>query len=275
MTTMPPPGPLIDARRLERLADRPDVVIVDCRFRLGEAGAGLASHLAGHIPGAAFLDLDTDLAAEPGERGRHPLPEPARFEAAARRAGISGGSTVVAYDEAGEGGAARLWWLLRHHGHDTVAVLDGGLAAWREAGLPLRTGPEPRPEGEITLRTRADDMVDADGAAAAGVLLDARAPERFRGQTEPLDPVAGHIPGAVNLPFAELAPGGRFLEAPAVRRRLEAAGATPGVRATAYCGSGVTACVIVLAAEVAGMDPVRLYPGSWSEWSRAGRPAER
>ncbi len=118
-------------------------------------------------------------------------------------------------------------------------------------------------------------MVDADGAAAAAVLLDARAPERFRGETEPLDPVAGHIPGAANLPFAELAPGGRFLDAPELRRRLEAAGASPGADVAAYCGSGVTACTIVLAAEVAGTGPVRLYPGSWSEWSRAGRPAER
>jgi thiosulfate/3-mercaptopyruvate sulfurtransferase len=267
-------GPLVDTAWVREHSARGRVV-VDCRFRLGDPGAGRAAYVGGHIPGAAFLDLDTDLAGEPGARGRHPLPEPGRFQAAARRAGISAGSTVVAYDEAGEGGAARLWWLLRHHDHDAVAVLDGGLAAWREAGLPLRAGDEPRPGGDFSARPRAGDAVDANGAAAAAVLLDARAPERFRGDTEPVDPVAGHIPGAVNLPFAELAPGGRFLDAPTLRRRLESVGAVPGAEVAAYCGSGVTACTIVLAAEVAGIDPVRLYPGSWSEWSRAGRPAER
>ncbi len=266
---------LVDAGWLHDHIGEPGLVVADCRFRLGEPGAGLASYLEGHIPGAAQLDLDVDLAGEPGERGRHPLPEAARFQAAARRAGISAGSTVVAYDEAAEGGAARLWWLLRHHGHDAVAVLDGGLAAWRDAGLPLRAGHEQHAEGDLTLTTRAGDTVDASGAASVAVLLDARAPERFRGETEPVDPVAGHIPGAANLPFAELAPGGRFLEAPVLRRRLESAGVRPGAEVAAYCGSGVTACVLVLAAEVAGMGPVSLYPGSWSEWCGAGRPAER
>ncbi len=265
----------MDADWLGDRAGRPGVVVADCRFRLGEPGAGLALYLEAHIPGAAYLDLDTDLAGEPGERGRHPPPEPEAFQAAARRAGISAGSTVVAYDEAGEGGAARLWWLLRHHGHATVAVLDGGLAAWRDAGMALRSGHEHHQEGDLTVLPRAGDTVDARGAAQAGVLLDARAPERFRGETEPVDPVAGHIPGAVNLPFAELAPGGRFLDAPALRRRLESAGVVPGAGAAAYCGSGVTACTIVLAAELAGMERIRLYPGSWSEWSAAGGPAER
>jgi thiosulfate/3-mercaptopyruvate sulfurtransferase len=269
------PGPLVDAGWLRDHADCPGLVVADCRFRLGEPGAGLARYLEGHIPGAAYLDLDADLAGAPGERGRHPLPEPERFQASARRAGISARSTVVAYDEAGEGGAARLWWLLRHHGHDAVAVLDGGLAAWRDAGLALRSGHEHHTQGDLTARARAEDTVDARGAAAATVLLDARAAERFRGEKEPVDPVAGHIPGAVNLPFAELAPGGRFLDAPALRLRLESAGVVPGAEVAAYCGSGVTACTIVLAAEVAGMDRVRLYPGSWSEWSLSGRPAER
>ncbi len=200
-------------------------MVADCRFRLGEPGAGLAAYLEGHIPGAAYLDLDADLAGEPGERGRHPLPEPGRFQAAARRAGISAGSTVVAYDEAGEGGAARLWWLLRHHGHDAVAVLDGGLAAWREAGLPLRSGHEDRTAGRPHGAATGGRHRGCPGAAAAAVLLDARAPERFRGEIEPVDPVAGHIPGAVNLPFAELAPGGpvprraRPAPAPGVGRR--------------------------------------------------------
>ena len=181
----------------------------------------------------------------------------------------------MAYDEAGEGGAARLWWLLRHFGHEEVAVLDGGLAAWREAGGPLRAGEETVEPGDFVARPREGDTADADEAGAAPVLLDARAPARYRGESEPIDPVAGHIPGAVNLPSSELAPGGRFLDPGELRARLERAGAAPGRDVVAYCGSGVTACTIVLAAELAGLGPARLYPGSWSEWSRGARPVER
>jgi thiosulfate/3-mercaptopyruvate sulfurtransferase len=267
----------------------PDLVVVDCRYVLGQPGAGRPKWLEGHIPGAAFLDVDRDLAAEPGARGRHPLPEAADFEAAARRAGIESTSRVVAYDEAGEGGAVRLWWLLRHFGHDEAAVLNGGLAAWREEGGPLeagagaqrKTGNEEagteagnagqshqRPKHPFTARQRENDTVTANelSAAAAGGepsarLLDARAPERYRGETEPIDPVAGHIPGAVNVPFAEIAPSGRFLPTAELRERL---GDQPFV---AYCGSGITACTLVLAGELAGVEG-RLYPGSWSEWCR-------
>jgi thiosulfate/3-mercaptopyruvate sulfurtransferase len=249
---------------------------VDCRFALGKPGAGREAYEKGHIPGAAFLDVDTELAAEPGERGRHPLPDADRFEEAARRAGIGRETFVVAYDESGEGGAARLWWLLRHFGHDDVAVLDGGLKAWRDEGGQQRAGPEEVEEGDFAARPREGDTVTADdlreamrdrstgdeAERAAGLrLLDARAPERYRGEVEPIDPVAGHIPGATNVPFAEIAPDGRFLPPDELRERL---GTDPFV---AYCGSGVTACVLVLAGELAGVGG-RLYPGSWSEWCR-------
>jgi thiosulfate/3-mercaptopyruvate sulfurtransferase len=285
-------GPLVDFSWLrERLGD-PGIRVVDCRFKLGEPGAGEALWRAGHIPGAVFIDVDRELASEPGERGRHPLPEAERFQAAARGAGIGPGTLVVAYDEAAEGGAARLWWLLRHFGHDRVVVLDGGLRGWRAEGGPLEAGAE-RPGAEargaaplggarFVARPRAADTRSAEeleraaGAArSARVLIDARAPERYRGELEPIDPVAGHIPGALNLPFAELAPDGRFLSPAELRARFEAAGAAPGRELVAYCGSGVTACVLLLAAEVAGLEPGRLYPGSWSEWSGRGLPAER
>ena len=262
--------PLVGPEWLEAHANDEGVTVVDCRFVLGRPGEGERMWLEGHVPGAAFLDVDRDLAAEPGDRGRHPLPEAADFEGAARRAGIGAESLVVAYDEAGEGGAARLWWLLRHFGHDHAAVLNGGLSAWRAAGGPLRAGEEKVKWGDFTARPRDGDTVEAGeiaeaagkGLGAAGLrLLDARAPERYRGETEPIDPVAGHIPGAANVPFAEVAPEGRFLPPERLREKL---GDEPFV---AYCGSGITACTLVLAGEVAGV-PGRLYPGSWSEWCR-------
>jgi thiosulfate/3-mercaptopyruvate sulfurtransferase len=267
-------GPLVETAWLRAHLGEPGVVVIDCRWALGRPGAGRQVWLEGRIPGAAFLDVDRDLAAEPGERGRHPLPDAAGFQAAARRAGIGRTSRVVAYDEAGEGGAARLWWLLRHFGHEDVAVLDGGLAAWREEGGALEPGSEGGAGGgggDFTARPREGDAVTAEQlreAPADQVLLDARAPERFRGEVEPMDPVAGHIPGAVNVPFAELAPAGRFPPPEELRERL-------GDRSfTAYCGSGITACILVLGAELAGIE-ARLYPGSWSEWSRGGLPVER
>jgi thiosulfate/3-mercaptopyruvate sulfurtransferase len=260
-------GPLVDGDWLaEHLYE---VRVVDCRWRLGQPGQGERDWEAGHIPGAAFLDVDGDLSSKPGARGRHPLPSPASFEASARRAGIFAGTPVVAYDEAGDGGAARLWWLLRHHGHEEVAVLDGGLAAWRAAGLPLRAGREEIPAGDFEAHPLEDDTVSADDIQRESfTLLDARAPARYAGLEEPIDPVAGHIPGALNTPFAELAPGGRYLPAAELAARI------PGGELVAYCGSGVTACTVVLAAALAGRD-ARLYPGSWSEWCARGLPAAR
>ena len=272
-------GPLVSTSWLREALGRPDVRVVDCRFVLGDPDAPEGLWREAHIPGAAFMSVDRDLAAPPGDRGRHPLPDAAAFEAAARRAGIGPDTLVVAYDEAAEGGAARLWWLLRHFGHDRVAVLDGGLRAWREEGGELRGGEEEVEPGTFTARPREGDIADAEElASAAGrvpLLLDARAAERYRGKVEPIDPVAGHVPGAVNVPFAELAPDGRFLAPDELRARFEAAGAPSGDEAVAYCGSGVTACIVVLAAEVAGLEPVRLYPGSWSEWAGRGLPVER
>ena len=208
-------GPVADARWLLAHLGESGLQVVDCRWRLGQPGAGARLYAAGHIPGAAFLDVDRDMAAPPG-RGRHPLPDPAAFQSSARRAGIGADTRVVAYDEAGEGGAARLWWLLRHFGHQEAAVLNGGLRAWRAAGGPLAEGRETVAPGRFESRPRDDDTVQAaeildrmgDPALA---LIDARVPERYRGESEPIDPVAGHVPGAVNLPHAALAPEGRYL----------------------------------------------------------------
>ena len=269
--------PLVTATSLRERLGEPALRVVDCRYRLGEPGAGEALYREGHIPGAAFLDLDRDLAAQPGERGRHPLPDAESFEAAVRRAGIGRDTLVVAYDEAAEGGAARLWWLLRHFGHDSVTVLDGGLRGWRDERGELRAGDERIEPGDFRAGEPTSAPASADELAqpAAPVLLDARAAERYRGEVEPIDPVAGRIPGALHMPFAELAPGGRFLPRDELRARFEAAGVTTGDEAVAYCGSGVTATVIVLAAEAAGIGPTRLYPGSWSEWCARGLPVER
>ena len=267
-------GPLVSSSWLREHLGDPGLRVVDCRFKLGEPGAGVELWRAGHIPGAAFMDLDSELASEPGERGRHPLPDAEVFQAAARRAGIGPDTLVVAYDEAAEGGAARLWWLLRHFGHEQVVVLDGALRGWRAEGDPLEAGEERIRLGAFVAAELEGDTAEAEGLIGP-VLLDARAPERFRGEVEPIDPMAGHIPGAVNLPFAELAPDGRFLAPEELRARFEAAGAVPGRELVAYCGSGVTACVLLLAAAVAGLEPGRLYPGSWSEWSGRELPAER
>jgi thiosulfate/3-mercaptopyruvate sulfurtransferase len=282
-------GPLVSVAWLRDHLDDRGIRVVDCRFLLGRPGVAEGLWREAHIPGAAFLDVDRELAsppapgAEPG--GRHPLPAAERFAAAARRAGIGPGTHVVAYDEAAEGGAARLWWLLRHFGHASVTVLDGGLSAWREAGGPLRGGAEeiepggfeaaPREGDTVTARDLAAQPAERDAAAAGGLVLDARAPERYRGETEPIDPVAGHIPGAVNLPFAEVAPGGRFLAPEELRRRFAEAGAAEGRELVAYCGSGITACSLLLAAEIAGLPGGRLYPGSWSEWSGLELPVAR
>ncbi|MEA2467502.1 MAG: thiosulfate/3-mercaptopyruvate sulfurtransferase [Thermoleophilaceae bacterium] len=273
-------GPLVSAGwLLDRVGQR-DLVVVDCRFALGLPGEGRLAWEDAHIPGAHYLDVDEDLSAPPGTAGggRHPLPAAEDFAAAAASAGIGADSTVVAYDAAGEGGAARLWWLLRHFGHDDVAVLDGGLRAWRAAGGPLDDLP-PRPWSSgapFVPRERAGDMADAEELSGrleddALVLVDARAPARFRGEVEPVDPVAGHIPGARNVSFASLAPDGRFLDPAELRARLDPG---DGRELVAYCGSGITASTVVLAAEAAGLE-ARLYPGSWSDWCARDLPVAR
>jgi thiosulfate/3-mercaptopyruvate sulfurtransferase len=262
---------LVDAGWLSEHLGEEGLAVVDCRWVLGEPGAGRHLWETERIPGAAFLDVDSDLSSAPGPGGRHPLPDPAAFEKAAREARIGANSRVVAYDEAADGGAARLWWLLRHFGHTEVAVLDGGMRAWREAGGELEAGEAAsgageaargRERGDFRASPHSDDSVAAEELGGLR-LLDARAPERFRGEREPIDPVAGHIPGAENVPFAELVEEGRFLPAAQLRERL---GEEPFV---AYCGSGITASNLVLAAQVAGVE-ARLYPGSWSEWIARG-----
>jgi thiosulfate/3-mercaptopyruvate sulfurtransferase len=253
-------------------------LLVDCRFDLADPDGGRRAFEREHIPGAMFAVLAEDLSGPPGRGGRHPLPSPAAFEAAAERLGIGAATHVVAYDR-GEGGAARLWWLLRHFGHEHAAVLDGGLDAWIAAGGALETGPpqrRPAPADRFLARTRDDDTVTADDLRDRGLaIVDARIPERYRGDVEPLDPVAGHIPGARNLPFTAVAAGGRYRRPEELRELLGSAG-IDGIRGAAvYCGSGVTATTLLLAADAAGVGGARLYPGSWSEWSRRGLPAEQ
>jgi thiosulfate/3-mercaptopyruvate sulfurtransferase len=261
-------GALISVSELA--AASPVPVLLDVRWRLG-GPPGIDVYRAGHIPGAVFVGLDRDLAAPPGAGGRHPMPAPADFEAAMRRAGVSADRAVVVYDDADSTAAARAWWLLRYFGHPSVRVLDGGYRAWAAAGHPVETGsPSAAPaEGDFTAAPGHLDLLDAAGAAAlarAGLLLDARAGERYRGEKELVDPVAGHIPGAVSAPTAEnVNPDGTFRAPADLARRFEALGADPGTEVGAYCGSGVTAAHEVLALTLAGI-PAALYLGSWSEW---------
>ena len=266
--------PIISAAALSAAPD--GTAILDVRYRMG-GPPGLGEYAKGHIPGARYVDLDAELAAPPGSRGRHPLPEPADFEAAMRRAGVDQDREVVVYDDWNGWGAARAWWLLRWAGHDRVRVLNGGLAAWRAAGQPLSTDQPPPGDGDFTAAPGAMPVLDADGAAALarrGVLIDARAPERYRGETEPIDPVAGHIPGAVNMPTTSTVDGdGTFPGKAELADRFRAFGVdwqSPEVGV--YCGSGVSAAHEVLALATMGV-PAALYPGSWSEWiADPGRP---
>ncbi|GIH90500.1 sulfurtransferase [Planobispora siamensis] len=258
-------SPLITPAQLAALDG---AAVLDVRWRLG-GPPGIESYREGHIPGALFCDLNADLAAPAGPGGRHPLPEADLFQAAMRRLGVSGSRPVVVYDEADSTAAARAWWTLRYFGHPDVRVLDGGLRAWTAEGRPLaKETPEP-PPGDFTARPGGMPVLGAEEAAALaadGVLLDARAAERYRGEVEPIDPVAGHIPGAVSAPTgANVDPSGRFHLPDFLRERFNTLGAVPGIEVGAYCGSGVTAAHQVLALEVAGI-PAALYVGSWSHW---------
>jgi thiosulfate/3-mercaptopyruvate sulfurtransferase len=253
----------------------PGATLLDVRWELGwPPGAGRERYLEGHIPGAAFVDLETALAGPPGEGGRHPLPAAEDFQAAMRAAGVSAGRPVVVYDAGGSVAAARAWWLLRYFGHPRVSVLDGGFSGWLAAGHTIERGPVVPDPGDFVARPGGMPLLDAGGAArlagGGGVLLDARAVERFLGDHDPIDPVAGHIPGAVNVPIAELhrLEGGGLLGSALLRARFSAAGVREGVSVGAYCGSGVTAAFEVLALEAAGFAGAALYVGSWSEWIR-------
>jgi thiosulfate/3-mercaptopyruvate sulfurtransferase len=249
-------------------------VLLDVRWQLSSAKAagappfdGRAEYAAGHIPGAVFVDLDRELAATPGSNGRHPLPDLEEFGAAMRRAGVSAGRPVVVYDGGQGWAAARAWWMLRGTGHPDVRVLDGGLPSWE--GELSTVVPEPA-EGDFVPASAAAGLLDADEAAAlarTGVLLDARAGERYRGEVEPIDRVGGHIPGAVSAPTTEnVGPDGRFLPAAELKDRFKALGVSEDTEVGVYCGSGVSGAHEVLALAVAGI-PAALYVGSWSEWS--------
>ena len=252
----------------ELMSSKERLVLLDVRWKLG-GPPGREDYLSGHLPGAVFVGLDTELAAhgEPQD-GRHPLPSVESLQAAARRWGLREGDSVVAYDDNGNLAAARLWWLLRWAGFDDVRLLDGGLASWVAAGGALETDDVVAEPGDVTLEGGRVATIDIDGAATyAGVLLDARAAERYAGEVEPIDPKAGHIPGAVSAPTTDnLDVDGRFLPATELRHRFEALGVRDGIDVAAYCGSGVTAAHEVAALAIAGFDAA-LYPGSWSQWS--------
>ena len=267
---------LISAAELARHVQDSHWLIVDARFDLAKPQAGEEAYRASHIPGSVYAHLDRDLSSErTPESGRHPLPLPHEFEDKLRAWGVSARTQVIVYDADNGAFAARLWWLLRWVGHSAVAVLDGGIKAWREAGLPESQ--------EIPQRTRSEFEVRANDTVwlrASDVenkvkdpnwrVLDARAPERYAGAVEPIDPVAGHIPGAINHPFSrDLSSDARFLPPEQLRQRFSTAQAGVSNEQTiVMCGSGVTACHLLLALEVAGKPGAKLYAGSWSEWIR-------
>jgi thiosulfate/3-mercaptopyruvate sulfurtransferase len=265
---------LVSTDTLARHLEDPGWVVLDCRHDLAQPARGRAEYLAAHLPGARFLHLDEDLSGpKTGANGRHPLPDPAAFRAALGRAGVGDGAQVVAYDDQGGMVAARLWWMLRWLGHDEVAVLDGGWTRWVAEGRPTTAEvPAPRP---ATFTGEPDPRATVDAAFLLGrlgqpavVVLDARAPDRHRGQNETIDPVGGRIPGSRNRFFRDnLAEDGRFK--PPAALALDFAAVLGGARPDQVvhaCGSGVTACHNLLALEVAGLRGGRLYPGSWSEW---------
>ena len=267
----------------------PDWVALDCRFDLARPQWGEAEYAAGHIPNALYAHLDRDLSGPVSTTsGRHPLPRMESLAATFGRWGIDEKVQVIAYDQGNGAYAARLWWLLRSAGHRQVAVLDGGFAAWQQAALPIDAVPgsrrprtfTPRPPAGTTASTAELERAASEGDLARGstMLVDARAADRFAGDNETIDPVAGHIPGAHNHPFARnIDAEGRFLPASELRARwLATLGDTAGPRVVAMCGSGVTACHNLLALEIAGLPGARLYAGSWSEWIRdASRPVAR
>jgi thiosulfate/3-mercaptopyruvate sulfurtransferase len=264
-------GILITAVELQaRLRDVDPPVVLDVRWALGDSD-GHRHYIDGHVPGAVYVDLETELAAAGSPAaGRHPLPSLGALEASARRWGINSNSAVVVYDAVANISAARAWWLLRWAGLENVRMLDGGIAAWEAAGGRLERGESTPPLGDVVLSGGHTPVLDIDDAAempTVGLLLDARASERYRGEVEPVDPRAGHIPGALSAPTAEnLRADGTFLDPAALRARFEALGVQAGGELGVYCGSGVSAAHEIAALELAGFGAA-LYPGSWSQWS--------
>ena len=265
---------LITAESLAQHLGDPDWVVFDTRHDLLDPAKGRKAYEAGHIPGAYFIAMDEDLAApKTGRNGRHPLPDPARFAAKMNECGITPRSQAVVYDDASGSFAVRLWWMLRWLGHDKVAVLDGGFPLWVKEGRPVDSRVPPPRKGEFVARPHLGAAVDASFVdhyrqQRGARLIDARPPERYRGEKEPIDPVAGHVPGAVNRFWKEnLQADGRFKSATQLRGEFEALlGDTEAARSVHMCGSGVTACHNLFAMELAGLGGGRLYPGSWSEW---------
>lgn len=275
-------GPLIDPQRLQvLLAGAQPPLVADCRFALADPAAGEAAYREAHIPSAVYLHLERDLSGPAGPTGgRHPLPSPEAFGRTMRRAGLDAGRLLVACDDSRGAFAARLWWLARYFGHEHVCVLDGGVSAWIRAGLPLDGVIPAPPAGDFEPRPHAAMRIDYEELAprvAAGtlVLVDAREPRRFAGLEETIDPVAGHVPGALNRPWvgATREADGCFLDPAAQAERWRGLDTQELV---VYCGSGVTACVNLLSLELAGIGGARLYPGSWSDWcARPGAPVAR
>ncbi len=260
------------------LAGEHPPVVLDVRYGgvQQERPGGREVYATGHIPGAVYADIDLDLAAHgrPVTEGRHPLPAEADLQATARRWGIHAGQAVVVYDDFKNFWAARAWWLLRYAGVADVRILDGSLRAWRDAGLPIETGDVVSEPGDVALAYGGLPVLDLDGAEDfpdAGVLLDSRTHERYTGESEPIDPRGGHIPGAKNKPIGDLVDAaGRFLPPEELQAKYAELGVVPGVAVAAYCGSGITASYQAAALTVAGFAPI-LYPGSFSEWSNSDR----
>jgi thiosulfate/3-mercaptopyruvate sulfurtransferase len=265
-------SPVVSTDWLASQLDNPQVVVVDCRFQLGQPAWGYQQYLASHVPGAFYLDLERDLSAPLQKHGgRHPLPAPALLAQKLSEIGINTGKTlVVAYDDSRFAFAARLWWLLRYLGHDAAALLDGGWQAWQAGGHPTASQLPSRQPGKFTPQIRSDWMVELATVKAcqdlpATILVDARAGERYRGEREPIDPIAGHIPGAVNCPWQEVTDERGFLRPLAEQKRLWTDFET-AEEIIVYCGSGVTACTNLLSLELAGIKNAKLYPGGWSDW---------
>ncbi|HEY5579007.1 MAG TPA: sulfurtransferase [Acidimicrobiia bacterium] len=269
------PGPLVSVSWLLHHLLEPEVRVVDVRWYLADPDRGKAEYAVSHIPGALYLHLDEDLSAPKGD-GRHPLPESERLAKVLGGAGIGNQHHVVAYDEGGGGVAARLWWMLGHVGHRAVSVLDGGLWAWRAAEFPITSAITTHRPEVFLVDERDDDTIGREELrvrAGSILLLDARDPERYEGLIEPVDPVAGHIPTAVSAPYSDnLSESRTFLSPEAIRARFVELGAAEADEVVVYCGSGVTACHHILAMEAVGLQGARLYPGSWSDWSKAGYP---